>query len=272
MKIFYEPKVYLIAEPKIDWQNVQRFFSDLDNYGAENPQDAWMESGKSALYSQAKDADLLPEFCGRMCYCSFGAKQGKKDNESYIKNIVQMGHGSVLEHANFTFLVTQCSRGFTHELVRHRAGFAYSQESTHYIDYSSADKARMCMDERTQKLYLKDQNKAESHLMNCIEEYGNLHESLEAAGWPKKDVCSMARQLLPNALEAKIAFTANIRALRHVMVIRGANPSVLEIRKVFCQVFKILLEKAPASMYGLKLIINPEDNMEQVICEDGRKV
>ena len=40
-----------------------------------------------------------------------------------------MGHGSVLEHGWVSYMITNTSRVVTHELVRHRAGTAISQES-----------------------------------------------------------------------------------------------------------------------------------------------
>src|SRR5947209_19727819 len=50
-----------------------------------------------------------------------------------------MEHGSVLEHAVWNFIVTGVSRSFTHELIRHRAGWGYSQLSQRFVDESTAD-------------------------------------------------------------------------------------------------------------------------------------
>ena len=90
--------------------------------------------------------EVVAEFAGRLCYLSFGEDaglegghrtiRGRTTNESYLANILQVKHGSVLEHAVFTLLVEGVSRSLTHELVRHRAGFAYSQLSQRYVDES----------------------------------------------------------------------------------------------------------------------------------------
>src|SRR3954465_10598009 len=56
----------------------------------------------------------------------------------YVENIKKQGRGSVLEHANYSVLLEGVSRSLTHELVRHRAGFAYSQLSQRYVDESQA--------------------------------------------------------------------------------------------------------------------------------------
>ena len=62
-----------------------------------------------------------------------------RNTREYLENIKKQGHGSVLEHANYSVLLEGVSRSLTHELVRHRAGFAYSQLSQRYVDESKAD-------------------------------------------------------------------------------------------------------------------------------------
>src|SRR5690606_37298422 len=57
----------------------------------------------------------------------------REDSGEYLTNILRSKHGAVLEHAQFTFDFDQVSRVFTHELVRHRAGVAISQESLRYV-------------------------------------------------------------------------------------------------------------------------------------------
>lgn len=72
------------------------------------------------------DGALLCKTAGQLCYMSFGPKRTlNADAQHYFDNIKSSGHGSVLEHANFTLLFYGISRSLTHELVRHRAGFAY---------------------------------------------------------------------------------------------------------------------------------------------------
>ena len=88
----------------------------------------------------------LAEFAGRLCYLSFGEDaglegghrsiSGRTTNEAYLANILKVKHGSVLEHAVWTFLLEGVSRSLTHELVRHRAGMGFSQLSQRYVDES----------------------------------------------------------------------------------------------------------------------------------------
>src|SRR6266699_2986056 len=87
---------------------------------------------------ESTDGEQLAEFAGRVCYMS-QHNPAKRSTREYLDNIKKQGHGSVLEHANYTLLLEGVSRSLTHELVRHRAGFAYSQLSQRYVDESEAN-------------------------------------------------------------------------------------------------------------------------------------
>src|SRR3954468_5803126 len=112
---FYEPVVTLLARPQ---------FTVPEHLPV-----SW--EGEST------DGERLAEFAGRICYMS-QHNPAKRSTREYIENIKKQGHGSVLEHANYTLLLEGVSRSLTHELVRHRAGFAFSQLSQRYVDESQA--------------------------------------------------------------------------------------------------------------------------------------
>lgn len=96
---------------------------------------------------------------------------------------------SVLEHAVWTFMITGVSRSLTHELVRHRAGWAYSQLSQRYVDESVAE----CVEpdiiaadpelhdiwleavEHTHKAYVKLAEKITAKLTNTFAPCDNLN-------------------------------------------------------------------------------------------------
>src|SRR5688500_11893212 len=86
---------------------------------------------------ESTDGERLAEFAGRLCYMS-QRNPANRATRDYLENIKKQGHGSVLEHANYSLLLEGVSRSLTHELVRHRAGFAYSQLSQRYVDESDA--------------------------------------------------------------------------------------------------------------------------------------
>lgn len=110
MKIVTQPRVYLVGRTQLDEAAVQQFLDDE----ATN----WSTDGE-------RGSELLSELAGRVCYMSFGEKQGRRSNRDYLMNIISMEHGSVLEHAVWNFIVTGVSRSFSHELIRHRAGWGY---------------------------------------------------------------------------------------------------------------------------------------------------
>ena len=132
MRILKTPRVYLILRPQIVEDGVNAF---LKENGLQWPTPT----------EGVKDAERAVELAGRCCYMSFGAKAGSKTNYDYIQNLMGRNkdgffkpgpaHGSVMEHPCWTFLVTGAGRGFTHEQVRHRVGWAYSQLSTRYCDF-----------------------------------------------------------------------------------------------------------------------------------------
>lgn len=127
------PKTYLIGETQIDWVELAQYL-----------QDTGQEDFMDELKVELPQAVQLSSFYAKLCYKSLVI--GRNNNitrtraiEQNFKGIIKSGHGSVLEHYNFNFITTGCSRVFTHELVRHRVGTAFSQTSGRYctIDQDS---------------------------------------------------------------------------------------------------------------------------------------
>jgi len=108
--ILRDPKVYLVGRQAIDEDALSRFLAD---------------EGVTRWSTDTEEAgEKLVEVAGRLCYKSY-ARPRPGGNAAYIGHILEVGHGSVLEHAVFNFIITGVSRSFTHELVRHRAGMGY---------------------------------------------------------------------------------------------------------------------------------------------------
>src|SRR6516164_9578593 len=123
IRVLREPAVYLVGRQVVDDRILDRFLAD---HGV-----TWQTDTEVA-------AEHLVEAAGRVCYMSF-AKPRHGGNKTYIGHILEVGHGSVLEHAVWNPLFTGVSRSLTHELIRHRAGFGYSQLSQRYVDESVAE-------------------------------------------------------------------------------------------------------------------------------------
>ncbi|MFM7591744.1 MAG: FAD-dependent thymidylate synthase, partial [Isosphaeraceae bacterium] len=121
LTVLTEPKVYLVGRQVVNEEIIQEFLSD-------HKVGQWTTDTEVG-------AEKLIEVAGRVCYMSF-AKPRPGGNHAYIEHILEVGHGSVLEHASFSLLITGVSRALTHELVRHRAGFGYSQLSQRFVDES----------------------------------------------------------------------------------------------------------------------------------------
>lgn len=250
------PGVYLIARPSIDWANVARY---LESVGGTE----WLRRVGPTLHhpASASDAELLVEFVGRGCYRSWdvglnaNVTKVREDTGDYLANIINVGHGSVLEHAQFTFVFQDVSRVFTHELVRHRAGIAISQESLRYVRLTDLgvripdilDDDRPFADDEFAGSF---RSKIVS-LVETLEEFqcdAAAHFGLDDDNVPfhyKKEVTSALRRLAPIGLSTMMTWSSNIRTLRHVIEMRTAKGAEEEIRIVFQQVAEVMRHECP---------------------------
>ena len=233
-----KPRIFLISRPRFE---IETFLSFLSEERAE-----WIRSPK------ATQAEEIVEIAGRVCYMSFGEKQSPRRNGDYIHNLIRQGHESVLEHVSWTFLLAGVSRAFTHQLVRHRVGFAFSQLSQQYHEETSATFVEPAhLQESPQAL------KAWRKALTISQESYKviLHSLAELEGKPglrlskkefKRAIRSAARSVLPNATETKIVVTANARALRHFFKIRGSIPGDIEMREVAAELFRLVQTDGPS--------------------------
>lgn len=231
MKIVRQPQVYLVARQSIDSSGIERFLADH--------QITWETDSEVG-------AERLCEVAGRVCYMSFG--KGRKTNAEYLGNIIDSQHGSVLEHAVWNFLLTGVSRSFTHELIRHRAGFGYSQLSQRYVDESTADFVEpdcIADDPELHTVWMESIRQSHEAYCKLVEGLARKFASEPAATLRRKLARQAARSVLPNATETKIFVTANARALRHFVELRGNEHAEPEIRVVAMKMLEILQREAP---------------------------
>jgi thymidylate synthase (FAD) len=232
MKIIRQPKVYLVGRQTLDKGEVGRF---LEDHGVAH----WTTDSETP-------GEILPEIAGRLCYMSF-AKPRPGGNNAYLGHIKEVGHGSVLEHAVWNFIITGVSRSFTHELVRHRAGFGYSQLSQRYVDESVADFVEPdCIAENPElhEVWLSAVGRAQEAYVKLVEGLQATFAGVEDKTLRRKLARQAARSVLPNATETKIFVTANARALRHFIELRCNEHAETEIRIVAAQVLDILRREA----------------------------
>ena len=187
---------------------------------------------------------FLSKIAGQMCYQSFGTHRTKThEGQRYIANILTQGHGSVLEHANYTVLLYGISRSCTHELVRHRAGCAFSQTSQRYVDAPRfVERPEFQHDPDAHRLFL-------DRIDRVTSEYRTLQSYLIKDKPSNKEgriaANQAARALLPNEVESPIVMTANLRAWRHILNLRGSQYAEPEIRGLAVNIFTVLQNYEP---------------------------
>lgn len=233
MKIVRDPSVYLVGKQTIDDAALDRFLADHD------------------VATWDTDTDIagqkLCEVAGRVCYMSF-AKPRPGGNSAYLEHILEVGHGSVLEHAVWNFIFTGVSRSFTHELIRHRAGFGYSQLSQRYVDESTADYVEpdiIAEDAECHAIFEEAIKDAHAAYVKLVERLNARLTTVEDKTLRRKMARQAARCVLPNATETKIFVTANARALRHFIELRCNEHAEPEIRKVAGLVCDLLKAESP---------------------------
>jgi thymidylate synthase (FAD) len=129
---FQQPGVVLLAKPMFDPVQLSSF---LDGFDESLEFGEYVEDPEILGEHDACEGTMLIKAAGQLCYMSFGPGRTKNaDAQKYVDNILSSGHGSVLEHAQYTWLIWGADRAFTHELVRHRTGVAFSQVSQRYVD------------------------------------------------------------------------------------------------------------------------------------------
>jgi thymidylate synthase (FAD) len=252
--------VYLVGRPSTDDEEIARFLADHDVQH-------WTTDADEA-------GQKLAEIAGRICYMSF-ARPRPGGNTTYLKNIVDTGHGSVMEHATYNFILTGVSRSFTHELIRHRAGFGYSQLSQRYVDESQAEfvePAIIAADPELHALFVKTMSQCQKAYVELTTRLADRIER-DSPELSKTDRRKMARQaarsVLPNATETKIFVTANARALRHFFFLRGSFHAEDEIRGVAIQMWQIVHKESPNFFADFEL---RQENGKDVLFTPNPKV
>jgi thymidylate synthase (FAD) len=243
IRIITEPEVYLVGKQVIQDAELARFLAD---------------HGVSWESDSEVPAEVLTETAGRLCYMSF-ARPRPGGNATYLTHIKEVGHGSVLEHAVWNFVFVGISRSLTHELVRHRAGWSYSQLSQRYVDESIAEYVEpdiIASDPELHAVWVEAVKTTHAAYMKLAEK---LNEKLAdpkaaaAAMLPpdadrttrRKAARQAARSVLPNATETKIFVTVNARAIRHFLEQRGSTFAEPEIRKLAGKLLDIVKLDSP---------------------------
>lgn len=208
---------------------------------------------------------LTVEIAGRTSYQSFKGEVNEESAVKFVRMLIRRGHESVLEHGAMSVGFYGVSRGFTHELVRHRiAGF--TQESTRYVDYAKGgdepdlERFEMGMIFPNHKDINERVDLGDGRFMTPIEmaeEEERFYRALRKSGWLPED----ARQVLPTGLESDIVMTANFREWRHVFELRTDLPAHWEIRGVMGKLLLESQQKVPGMFDDFALVGNDKNGL-----------
>lgn len=232
-----EPEVFLVGETKVHHTGLRDYLSHI---GASD----WQSDAPS-------DVEFICEMMARACYRSFGTKLNpnvtrvRPDNKTHLANLIEVKHGSTLEHCWLNFMFCDVSRVVTHELVRHRAGTAVSQESLRFVRLTDDLDGYV-------PLVIRETPEAMELFSQTFDQLGDLQmkltDLLNVDKLPfseKKKITSAMRRLAPIGLATNIGWSANIRAVRHVIEMRTAPGAEEEIRLLFAKVGALCSERFP---------------------------
>ena len=241
MEIFRAPRVTLIARPQ---------FVEPEHLRVQ-----WN--------GEATDGERLAEYAGRLCYMS-QHNPANRGTAEYLENIKKQGHGSVLEHAVYVLLVEGISRSCSHELVRHRAGFGYSQLSQRYVDESHAAfvvPPAVLGDTALEDEWRGQMETAQQSYVRAVEALMERYAWIADKVHRRKMAREAARSVLPNATEVKIVVSGNARAWRTMLELRCGEGAELEIRR-FAVASLRLLQREAGSLFSDFVVYTADDRHE----------
>lgn len=250
------PRTFLVGATAPEWEGLRAYLEYTD-------QVSFLEEAHEYCEANNDDPLCLVSFYAKLCYKSL--TEGKNANvtkirgiEDNLKGVIASGHGSVFEHVWLNFVTTDCSRVFTHELVRHRVGTAFSQTSGRYVAIDDIDLVLPPELRFSGSPFAVEKADA---VTSVIDELGDnirigcvkLRELLITADMPfaeKKRITSAIRRLAPNGQTNEIGWSCNVRALRHLIELRTAGHAEWEIRYVFNEVAQMVFAKWPMMLHG----------------------
>lgn len=285
------PKTFLIGvtQPLLDqvkayleYTEQHEFMREFVEYFTDDHSDEFIDR-VSGHYVGGGDPLCLVSFYAKLCYKSLVT--GKNANvtkireiEENLKGVISSGHGSVFEHVWLNFVTTDCSRIFTHELVRHRVGTAFSQTSGRYVAIDKIDLVLPPEFDVQVPCILCDgdgfrfKNAQREPCGHCggdgrmpasfyMEQGANhlaticdmLRREMITDDMPfadKKRITSAIRRLAPNGQTNEIGWSVNVRSLRHLIELRTSPHAEWEIREVFWEVARMIHDRWPMMLHG----------------------
>ena len=157
--------------------------------------------------------------------------------QGLVRKVIDSGHGSTIEHVNFTFAISGATRTLSHQLVRHRAGTAFDQQSQRYVAFKGRDNYTVPKSIAGGDLPDDLAERFEQAIDANLDLYGQLLQ----AEVPADD----ARFIFPNAMQTNLVMTVNFRQLIHMSGLRLCTMAQWEIRQLFKQIRHEIFRVSP---------------------------
>lgn len=249
-----EPKTFLVGYTNPELKGIENYLQYTEQYDFWNDWNEGIAQGNNA-------GECLVSMFAKLCYKSLVPGKNKnitktRDIKSNLKSVLDSGHGSVFEHVWLNFITTDCSRVFTHELVRHRVGTAFSQTSGRYCaidgDMDIVFPIDQVAEEKKESVVVK-LNRLKQEIIETAQALQKelIPENSDFAF--KKKWTSAIRRIAPNGQTNEIAWSVNLRALRHTIEMRTSRHAEWEIRLVFNQVADLVKDKWPTILWGAEI-------------------
>ncbi|MCI0422268.1 MAG: FAD-dependent thymidylate synthase [Acidobacteria bacterium] len=266
-----KPRTFFIGCTTIDRFGLEQYLRATNN-------EDFFDSMRAARVEGLSDGEILCSFMAKLCYKSLTLGQNVniqrvRDIPNNLRACFDAGHSSVFGHCQLNFVTTDCSRVFTHELVRNHVGTEFSQTSGRYVRLDRIDLVLDPVLEQCRDLIRSHLEITESlvYQMECrlglrVPNPSRPNDTPEAcfvigrdwrsaAGkWVpsdkmsfdlKKKLTSAIRRIAPNGQSNEIGWSINLRALRHVIQMRTSRHAEWEIRYVFNQVYDLVKSRFP---------------------------
>lgn len=198
----------------------------------------------------------------KLCYSNLTPSQIMEKLEdgdvvTFLNRIMALGHGSVLEHAMFTFAIEDISRVTETQLVRQRTG-SFSVQSGRYVkrDPHYIVPKEIMDDEELLEIFTKateHSTRAYKELTdkmiekNMIKEFGEDHEEVKKSDLSRieKGALEDARYILPQALRTHMVFSIDLRNFMNFISHRRCKRAQSEIQEVANQMLELVKDLIP---------------------------
>lgn len=255
---FNDIRVFRIAQTRVNHEQVAAWLKDL---GA----DEFLADYENGAYDDISDPAFLVALAAKQCYMAFqpslnpNLTKVRKDMVDYLDNILKQGHGSVMEHSVFTYGINGCSRVFTGENNRHRAGTAISERSMRYVRYDNINYWLPPVFREDGDLGTPEQRAASRIVMRDQFEEQEGAMAAFATIWKdqlagtdfhvKKRLTSAFRRVIGMGIATGGVWSGNIRSFRHMIALRTDPSAEEEIVEVYRAIGADLIEQC-AELFG----------------------